>query len=96
MVIGYGAAAKASTLLNAAGVEKSLLSMICDQGSEKVGRFMPSMDFEIINFSSLIEENPENIIIFPWNIADEIAEQISRFIPDAKIWVAIPEIKRIK
>ena len=95
-VIGYGAAAKASTLLNAAGVDKSLLSMICDLGSEKVGRFMPSEDFEIIDFSSLIERKPENIIVFPWNIADEISNQIAKSLPDAKIWVAIPELKRIR
>jgi hypothetical protein len=95
-VIGYGAAAKASTLLNAAGVDKTLVSMICDLGSEKVGRFMPSEDFEIIDFSSLIARNPENIIVFPWNIADEISSQISKSLPDAKIWVAIPELKRIR
>lgn len=95
-VIGYGAAAKASTLLNAAGVDKSLLQMICDLGSEKVGRFMPSQDFEIIDFSSLIAKEPENIIVFPWNIADEISNQITRSLPNAKIWVAIPEIKRIR
>ncbi len=96
VVIGYGAAAKASTLLNASGVGKSLISMICDLSSEKVGRFMPSQDFEIIDFSSLIEHKPEHIIIFPWNIADEISDQISISLPSSKIWVAIPEIKRIK
>lgn len=95
-VIGYGAAAKASTLLNAAGIDKSLLPMICDLSAEKIGRFMPAEDFEIINFSLLIENHPENIVVFPWNISEEISAQISKFLPDSKIWVAIPEIKRIR
>ena len=94
-VIGYGAAAKASTLLNASKVKSDLLAKICDLSSEKVGRYMPAADFEIISYSEFVACKPVNVVIFPWNIAKEISEQILADCSDAKIWVAVPYLKRI-
>ena len=94
-VFGYGAAAKASTLLNAAKVDTDLLPKICDLSAEKVGRFMPAEDFEIISFSDFIDCKPDNVIVFPWNILEEISKQIIGNWPDIKIWIAIPSLQRI-
>ncbi len=94
-VFGYGAAAKASTLLNAAKVDTDLLPKICDLSAEKVGRFMPAEDFEIISYSDFIDCKPDNVIVFPWNILEEISKQIIGNWPDIKIWIAIPSLQRI-
>ena len=94
-VFGYGAAAKASTLLNAAKVDTDLLPKICDLSAEKVGRFMPAEDFEINSYSDFIDCKPDNVVVFPWNISEEISKQITENCPDIKIWVAIPSLQRI-
>ncbi len=94
-VIGYGAAAKASTLLNAAKIKGDLLGEICDLSVEKVGRYMPAADFKIISYPEFINRKPANIVIFPWNIAKEISKQILSDYPEAKIWVAVPNLSRI-
>ena len=94
-VLGYGAAAKASTLLNAAGVGSDLLSKICDLSQEKVGRFMPVEDFKIISYPDFIDLKPENVVIFPWNISGEISRQILGNLPETKIWIAIPHLQRV-
>jgi hypothetical protein len=94
-VVGYGAAAKASTLLNAANIKLELLSEICDLSEEKTGRYMPSANYRVITYDYFIKKQPQNILIFPWNISSEIAEQMRRDLPKSKLWVAIPDIKRI-
>lgn len=94
-VIGYGAAAKASTLLNAADVPLEYLSEICDLSEEKIGRYIPKANYKVINYENFIKKIPDNVLIFPWNISKEISEQIKIDLPGSKLWVAIPSLKRI-
>ena len=94
-VLGYGAAAKASTLLNAADVPLEYLSEICDLSEEKIGRYIPKANYKVINYENFIKKIPDNVLIFPWNISKEISEQIKIDSPGSKLWVAIPSLKRI-
>ncbi len=94
-VLGYGAAAKASTLLNAADVPLEYLSEICDLSEEKIGRYIPKANYKVINYENFIKKIPDNVLIFPWNISKEISEQIKIDLPGSKLWVAIPSLKRI-
>ncbi len=96
LVLGYGAAAKASTLLNAAQVPRDLIPSICDRSPEKIGRYMPINNYEIIDFDRFIQMKPDHILVFPWNIEKEITEQIAPRLPDAQVWVAIPNLRRVK
>jgi C-methyltransferase C-terminal domain/Putative zinc binding domain/Methyltransferase domain len=96
LVLGYGAAAKASTLLNAAQIPRDLIPSICDRSPEKIGRYMPMNNYEIIDFDRFIQMKPDHILVFPWNIEKEITEQIAPRLPDAQVWVAIPNLRRVK
>lgn len=96
LVLGYGAAAKASTLLNAAQVPRDLIPSICDRSPEKIGRYMPINNYEIIDFDRFIQMKPDHILVFPWNIEKEITEQIAARLPDSQVWVAIPNLRRVK
>ena len=92
---GYGAAAKASTLLNAARIPLDLLPVIADKSPEKQRRFMPLPFFSIIGLEDLISYAPTDILIFPWNIATEISHELYSLIPGARAWVAIPSMKQV-
>lgn len=95
-VVGYGAAAKGSTLMNYSGIKSDLISYICDGAAFKQNKYMPGSHIPIVSPSCLDTDDPDFIIIFPWNIADEInnllkdkiksGAKIVTFIPEMKIW----------
>ena len=96
VVYGYGAAAKASTLLNVAGVRKELIKAIADSSQEKQGRFMPGAMIPIIKPLELFSSNATDVIIFPWNLAKELCEKIRAEIPgEINIWRLIPELEKL-
>jgi hypothetical protein len=75
-VIGYGAAAKGNTLLNWAGIKPDLISAVLDNAAAKQGRFMPGSHIPILGPSYLETHRPDVIVIFPWNIAAEIEQEL--------------------
>lgn len=96
-VYGYGAAAKASTILNSIDIEPGLILAIADLSPEKQKRFMPPCGIEIISLSELISKEPTDIIIFPWNIKKEIARNLSQVLsPKTRLWCAIPFMHEVE
>jgi hypothetical protein len=95
-VYGFAAAAKASTILNVGRIDASNLSGIGDSSLEKQGRYLPSSGVPIISLESLSKGKPTDILIFAWNISQEISELIWREIgDDIRCWIAIPTLKEI-
>jgi len=84
IVIGYGAAAKGNTLINYAGVREDLLSAVVDKSHSKQGKYLPGSRIPIVSESILLEKKPDFILILPWNLSEEIKEQLSY----AKTWKA--------
>ena len=76
-VVGYGAAAKGSTLLNFSGVRPDLLPYVVDKSDAKKDKFMPGSRVPIMSETQLKKDKPDYIVIFPWNIQDEIIEQLA-------------------
>ena len=76
-VAGYGAAAKGSTLLNYAGVRGDLLSFVVDRNPAKQGSFMPGSRVPILDEAALASARPDYIVVFPWNLKDEVIEQLA-------------------
>lgn len=72
----YGAAAKGNTLLNYAGVRPDLLPWVADRSASKQGKFMPGSRIPIVAESHLRDARPDYILILPWNIADEVVNQL--------------------
>ncbi len=76
-VAGYGAAAKGNTLINYAGVRGDLLEFVADRNPNKQGKYLPGSRIPIVNEAVLRERRPDRIAILPWNLAEEIAGQLS-------------------
>jgi len=96
-IYGYGAAAKASTILNSIDVAPNLVKAIADLSLEKQRRFMPPHGIRIISPEELILEQPTDVIIFPWNIKSEIANFLHLNLGDqVRLWCAIPEMHQIE
>jgi len=76
-IAAYGAAAKGNTLLNFAGIRPDLVSYVVDRCASKQGKYLPGSRIPIVEEARLQETKPDYIVIFPWNIKDEIMEQLS-------------------
>jgi SAM-dependent methyltransferase len=76
VILGYGAAAKASTFLNYCGVRSDLLEAVVDSSEHKVGKMMPGSGIPIISESELERIKPDCIIIFPWNFKESFLERL--------------------
>ncbi len=93
-VAGYGAPAKGNTLLNYCGVRADFLDYTVDRSPHKQGLYLPGTRIPILAPDHLREDRPEYVLILPWNLRDEIAEQMS----DVRDWggrfvVAIPDLE---
>jgi hypothetical protein len=74
-VVGYGAPAKGNTLLNYCGVGTDFLDYTVDLNPHKQGYFLPGSHIPIRPPQALREDRPDVVLILPWNLREEIAEQ---------------------
>ena len=74
-VVAYGAAAKGNTLLNYAGVKPDLVEFVSDAAPAKQGKFMPGSHIPILHPSEMLNRQFDCVLILPWNIALEVAQQ---------------------
>ena len=94
VVAGYGAAAKGNTFLNYAGIKPDLIPYIVDNAPSKQGKFTPGGHIPIVDSEYLYKQKPDYILILPWNLAEEIADQnVKARSFNCKFVTAIPEIK---
>jgi len=94
-VTAYGAAAKGNTLLNFAGVRPDLVRFVVDRNPAKQGLFLPGSRIPIVDEDHLRAERPDEVLILPWNLADELVDQLS-YVRDwgGSIITAVPEVRR--
>jgi SAM-dependent methyltransferase len=76
-IVGYGAPAKGNTLLNYCGVRRDFIDYTCDLNPHKQGHFLPGSHIPIRSPEAIIQDQPDVVLILPWNLKDEIVEQLS-------------------
>ena len=92
-VAGYGAAAKGNTLLNYAGVKSDLLPYVVDASPHKQGHWLPGSRIPVVDESQLRENQPDFVLILPWNLREEITAQLS-YIREwgGRFVIAVPQL----
>lgn len=76
-IAGYGAPAKGNTMLNYCGIGRELVEFTCDLNPHKQGQLLPGTHIPIRAPELLREERPDVVLILPWNLKEEIMEQLS-------------------
>jgi SAM-dependent methyltransferase len=93
-IAGYGAPGKGNTLLNFCGIRTDLLEYTVDRNPYKQGQFLPGTHIPIKHPEALEQDRPDYILILPWNLKEEIVDQLAY----AREWgaqfvVPIPEVQ---
>ena len=96
VVCGYGAPAKATTLLNYCSVGPELMRFTVDRSPHKQGRFIPGVRIPVLAPEQVFAARPDYLFILPWNIADEVMAQMAA----VREWgcqfvTAIPEVRLV-
>lgn len=93
-VVGYGAPAKGNTLLNYCGIRGDFIDYTVDRSPHKQGKFLPGTHIPIHHPDKIRETRPDYVLILPWNIKEEVTEQMA----DIRLWggkfvVPIPRVE---
>jgi SAM-dependent methyltransferase len=81
-VAAYGAAAKGNTLLNFCAVTSADISMVADRNPHKQSKFLPGTHIPVVSPEALRKARPDYVLILPWNLQEEIRQQLQ----DIKEW----------
>jgi len=76
-IVGYGAPAKGNTLLNYCGVRTDFIDYTLDRSPHKQGQYLPGTHIPIYHPDKVREDKPDYLVILPWNLKEEIMEQMS-------------------
>ncbi|NWG45401.1 MAG: class I SAM-dependent methyltransferase [Alphaproteobacteria bacterium] len=79
-IAGYAAASKTTVLTNYLGLTGEMIEFCCDASPFKQGRFVPGTAIPIREPAALRENVPDVVIVFAWNIFEEISGVIRQLI----------------
>jgi hypothetical protein len=93
-VVAYGAPGKGNTLLNHCGIRADLVEFAVDRNTFKHGKFLPGTHIPIKPVEALAEARPDVVLIMPWNLRREIADQLS-YVREwsGRLAVALPRLE---
>ncbi|MBI2084146.1 MAG: class I SAM-dependent methyltransferase [Candidatus Aenigmarchaeota archaeon] len=90
-IIGIGAPAKSTTLLNFCKIDSNLLDYLVETNMSKANKYSPGMHIKIFDESEMVKDQPEYAVMLPWNIKDDIIPKIRNKGYKGKIIIPIPE-----
>src|SRR5215813_10476459 len=95
-IVGYGAPGKGNTLLNYCGIRTDFLDYTVDRNPYKHGKYLPGTHIPIFSPEKIGETKPDYVLILPWNLKDEITDQLAYIRAwGGKFVVPVPEVSII-
>ena len=77
-VVGYGAAAKGNTFLNYCGIGPEFIQAVADRSPHKQNTLLPGSRIPVVSPETMLALRPDYVLIFPWNLKDEIAREMAQ------------------
>lgn len=96
IVVAYGAAAKANTLINYCGFNRDDIAYITDRSPHKIGKYLPGSHIPVKDPETIRITKPDYVLITAWNLQEEIMEQLA-YIKSwgGKFIIPLPDFKII-
>lgn len=95
-IIGIGAAAKGTILLNFTGLDSTYIEYVVDNTPYKQGKFIPGVNIQIFPEGKMYTDKPDIALILAWNHQEEIISKHSQLLKDdRKFIIPIPNLKII-
>jgi hypothetical protein len=92
-IAAYGAPAKGNTFLNYCGVTADQIKFTVDRNPHKQNCLLPGSRIPVLAPQALHSEKPDYVVILPWNLKEEISEQLDSLRTDGtKFVTAIPKL----
>ncbi len=93
-VVAYGAPAKGNTLLNYCGIGTDFIDYTVDRSPHKQDKFLPGSRLPIFDPARVRETKPDYLFILPWNLEDEIREQMAHIREwGGQFVIPVPEVR---
>lgn len=93
-IAGYGAPAKATTLLHHFGIDAGSIEFIVDDNPLKQGRLVPGLRIPILHSRAIEERRPDFLMVLAWNFADSIISKERSFSEHGgRFIVPLPEVR---
>ncbi|MCB4421468.1 class I SAM-dependent methyltransferase [Synechococcus sp. HB1133] len=89
-IIGYGASARSSTMLNFCNIDNSLITLIADKSSLKHGKYTAGTNILITDPDTALECKPDIILLLAWNFKDEIIQELKERGYKGEVIVPLP------
>ncbi len=86
-VVGYGAPAKATTLLNFCGLTSTDVTYVTDTTVAKQGRFIPGTGIQIIAPEEVVFDRIDTYLLLAWNYASDIMNREPAFTRNGGRWI---------
>ena len=96
IIAGYGAPAKATTLMHHFGIGPDIIDFISDDAPLKQGLYSPGLHVPIVSSDAIYEKKPDYVLILAWNFANQIAESHQDYVNNGGHFIVpLPEVRII-
>ena len=93
-VVAYGATSKSTTVINYFGITPDLIECIYDTTPIKQNKYSPGAHIPILPYEQFRNSNPDYVLLFAWNHAEEIMRKESDYMANNRHWITyIPDVR---
>ena len=79
-IIGYGATAKSTTILNYCNISNSIIDYFLDTTKDKQNKYTPGTKIKIMKYKGFIKKDVDVVFLGAWNFKKEIFKKEKKFI----------------
>ncbi len=96
-IAGFGAPAKATTLMYQFEIGPEILEFIVDESPLKQGLYTPGLHVPVVPPAALAERKPDCLLVLAWNFADSIIDRYRSFIDQGGTFIVpLPRLRVVE